>query len=311
MVILSRQNASIDQFVRNSIVSKNTNKAILNFETSSETMVTVQQSVKLRIIGNDIKISNIGLSNNAVLDMKLISDLAGEINLDFINELKTAVRNDLDSTLEQGLGFLGNPFGSQASAIRSTVQNEATNIIENEIEINNIKSFFTNLQVNQDNELIVQATGFVDAENITLDNNYQIELVSQQIMSDFMSAVLENEAVNDVMTSEVAYLEQRADGVNDVIDSVGGVFKNLFSGLFAPLIIIAVVIAVVVVVFLVIKNSKSKSGMPQGTSQQAPGGSPDFPPGPSLGPPPGPPPGPPLGPYPQDPGQLGPPIGVV
>jgi hypothetical protein len=305
----SDQSASIDQFVRNSIVSKNTNQAVVNFETNSETIVTVKQSVKVRIKGENVTISNTTIGNNATLDMKMITELTSEINLEFINALKTGVKNDLDATLENGLGALANPFGSQASNIRSTVQNEVTNIIENEIEINNIKSFFTNLQVNQENELIIEATGFVNIDNLTLNNNYQLELVSQQIMSDTISAVLENEAVNDVLTEEVAYLEQRADGVNDVVDSIGGVIGKIFSGLFAPLIIIAVIISIVVVVFLVLKKKKSNpANSTQGIPQQAGPGYPG-----QQGPP-----GPPPGPF-QDPGQSGqfgppvsgPPIGVA
>jgi hypothetical protein len=260
---MGQQQSNINNYVRNNISTTATNNAVLNLEANSEVGVRIEQNITIKFVSKGIvTIKNFSVSQKTVANLKVISTLEEDIGIDFVNDLQAAVSNDIGSTLSATQGALGGVGTSNKANINQVVQNEMTSVIQNEINVNSVRNFFINLDTIQNNEFIVDADEGIIIENLTFDQDFQIQLVSEQMVGTVVDALFENKNVQEALNKLTAELETRQDGVNDVVDSVGEVLGKVMSGFFAPLIIVAVVIAIVVVIFIVLKQTKKPPAPP-------------------------------------------------
>jgi len=248
---MGQQQSNINNYVRNNISTTATNNAVLTLEANSEVGVRIEQNIKIRFITKGVAtIKNANFSQKTIANLKVISTLEEDIGIDFVNDLQAAVSNDIGSTLSATQGALGGVGTSNQANINQVVQNEMTSVIQNEINVNSVRNFFINLDTIQNSEMIVEADEGIIVENLTFDQDFQIDLVSEQMVGTVVDALFENKNVQEALNKLTAELETRQNGVDDVVNSVGGVLGKIMSGFFAPLIIVAVVIAIVVVIFM-------------------------------------------------------------
>jgi hypothetical protein len=263
--------SSISQYVSTNISTRATNNAIISLESNSETAVRVKQNIRVEIVaGGDVNIGTVRIDQNNISEMRIISDLSQDIGIDFVNDIRTAIENDIDATLDSTQGVLGGTFQSLRADVNAVIKTEITNIMETEITLDSVTNFFVNLDTIQDNVFYVTAGNNINIDKIEFTQNFQLDLVSEQMVQTVLNALYENSNVQKVANEVSQKLTTRQDGAAEFIDSIGGVLGNIMSGIFAPLIIISVIVAIVVVVFLVIKQSNAKKAPPPPPPPPAP-----------------------------------------
>jgi hypothetical protein len=255
--------SSISQYVSTNISTRSTNNAIISLESNSETAVRVKQNIRIEIVGGgDVNIGTVRIDQTNVTDMRIISDLTQDIGIDFVNDLRTAIENDIDATLDSTQGVLGGTFQSLRADVNAVIKTNIKQIMENEINLDSVTNFFVNLDTIQDNVFYVTAGRNINIDKIEFTQNFQLDLVSEQMVQTVLNALYENSAVQKVANEVSQALTTRQDGGAEFLEGVGRVLGSVMSGFFAPLIIISVIIAIVVVVFLVIKQSNAKKAPP-------------------------------------------------
>ena len=140
--------SSISQYVSTNISTRATNNAIISLETNSETAVRIKQNIRVELVaGGSVNIGTARIEQNNIAEMRIISDLTQDIGIDFVNDIRTAIENDIDATLDSTQGVLGGTFQSLRADVNAVIKTEITNIMETEITLDSVTNFFVNLDI--------------------------------------------------------------------------------------------------------------------------------------------------------------------
>jgi hypothetical protein len=256
--------SSLNQSVRNNIVSTATNSAVMKFANKNAANIGIATDIKVTIeAGGNVTIgSGFKVRNQVLAQMKLVNDIAKDIDLAFLTDLAQGVENDIDATLSATNGAGAISVGNNQN-LNVAVHNEMSSAIDNVVEIDNIAEIMTNMDIGASTEFIVRAGGdIVIGDDFEITTDVQLDLLASQTVNEVITLLMETQSVQDVMNDIASELEARNDGINDVVDSVGGVLSGLLAGLMAPLIIGVVGIMIVVIIVVVLRASKKKPEPP-------------------------------------------------
>lgn len=252
------QSSSINQYVRNNVSTTNTQNAILSLEANSETNVKIRQDITVTIrAGRNLNINGLTVTNTGVTDLRIISSLEEDISLEFVQKLQAAMETDLDSTVKQSTGFMSGLFpAQQANQINNTIHTELSSVLKTTMDVTSVRNFFVNINQIQNGVFLWEADKDVNVNDVVIDQNLQIVLVSEQMIGTVIDSMFRQEAIIEILNKVAAKSSQHQAGIDDVFREIGELLAKLFSGLVVPLIVFSVIVAMIIAAVIVLKKKK-------------------------------------------------------
>ncbi len=232
---------------------------IQNFVTNSTTNITTVQDQAISIRGNCCP-GGIDISQRTNLDVKVMTEIDETFAMEQINEVKEAIKLDLQQVSKQVNDILNN--GSSGRTTLDIKQHVQT-ILENESTITSVRDAVNNLAVGQ-NQRVALDCPLDTNKNIDYRGSDGVCRINQELVAKVQADVIINTCfdilkrdslIKEVQTAISQHSTVENRGLTDIVDSVMDFFKSL------NMMIIVVVIGAILllpVLFMVWKKMKNK-----------------------------------------------------
>lgn len=237
------------QTVMNTVVNETTTNFVQKNMTSQSATQTVKQNVK---IDGAALYCAATIENDAEVKATVIQQLTSDTQVQMINKVMDQLEDKLKSSQNAETGFLATPQGQKDV---NDVRNNITNKLKANIDIEKI-----NKQITE-----INATQVVDLKDVVIDpcgmsitktaipggcqvpcplgNQIKTAIIAQQITSDIVKTIQDDQATNDLINNVTGDQASKATGP---IQEMGKAISDFMKSLTAPFIIMGVVVIVLI-----------------------------------------------------------------
>ncbi len=216
-------------------VSKSLNNNLI--KKATENVVAQDQTVILN--GSCCQPFNV----NQKLSMKVVSmdTVENEMSTTIKNSVLNNIDNSIDAQLKSKKGLLAS---ADTSKLKNAIKNFVSQKFENEDVKNSIMEKASATIASQDQKVIINCGDYVNEAtgepagpikdtSCNINQEFVLDMFSQDMVQNVMSGIQENEAVNKAVNDLKSKMDSSSEGLSDVIGALTGPLIILVIGAIA------------------------------------------------------------------------------
>lgn len=223
--------------IANSILNESVTNILQRNEANSTFSIQAGQSANLVI-----KNSTVNCTDNPSTPL-IQQTMTGEITIatsitqQSTSDIKTLFDNASDSNSEQFQKVLSETLGGIGTTTEQNtdISNAIKNVIKTNVTQENLTSIVQNFSFNQAGNVEIINTQYTGP--CSFNQNLALHLQASSIIGNVVSAIANNQTVNEVVSKVTQKQEVELKGLADIVRSVGDAVSSVFASLTAPMII--------------------------------------------------------------------------
>lgn len=190
---------------------------------SEATSVILDQGLVLKAKGAKIRCKNFQVGQKIDAKVKIISKISSEM----ANEIRKTIKDSFDASVDQASQVSTDMGSAGASGDTTTnIKNSIKTLVEDNLTNQTLNEISNKFQVSQKMEIDLEGVE-LDGELCTFDQNIQMKLMAQSMISTITKVAKESTEIQEFIQKTKQDTKTQGKGLNDMATTAGNTVKSV------------------------------------------------------------------------------------